>query len=81
MELREAIEKAVVFFGNNRMKSTEIGAVYESDQDWIMFPNNEGKTRIGGFGVKINRTDGQESLFVIPSEENFKILDSAKRIH
>lgn len=55
-----------------------IKKVYEADDMWIVYAGKVGQVRIGSVALTIKKIDGEVGNFILPSEENFKILKEAR---
>lgn len=74
--LQEAIAIAMHYYS---AKGEEvIKKVYESDEMWIVYAGKVGQVRIGSVALTIKKLDGELGNFILPSEENFRILREAK---
>ncbi len=75
----EAAKKiAIEYFCKN--ENFCISKIYEAETVWIVFATNNGKNKYGGYGISIDKKTGNVSKFILPSKENFEILNNAKLI-
>ena len=78
MTSRDALIIANAFFkGMNGTKTTKL---LETPSYWIGYNVPEGEVHIGGGGVKIDRKTGEADDFILPDDDNFKLLDEAREI-
>lgn len=78
INLNDAFKIADEYFKKQSIK--EIGTVLESNE-YFIFYQEEKELRIGNFGLKVSKENGELQLFVLPSDENFKILEEAKIVN
>ena len=67
----EACEKAFKYFNNKLYKALETKSLY-------IFYGGDNRVEVGGYGISINRNNGELKPFILPSKENFKILNESK---
>lgn len=75
---REALLIANAFFKG--MDGTKTTSLLETPTHYIGYNVPEGKVRIGGCSVKIDRLTGEAEDFILPDDENFRLLDEAVEI-
>lgn len=62
------------------LDGTKATSLKESASHFVADNIPEGEVRIGGGGVKIDKLTGEADDFILPDDENFKILEDAKDI-
>lgn len=80
MELMDALEKANNHFLNVYNQKVNKAGVLDAVTYWIFFPGEEGIVEFGVEGVKIEKSSGKMAPFILPDDENFKLLDQATKI-
>lgn len=73
-----SIENALVK-AKEYLKCTEIGKVLEAPGYWIIYKKSE-EIEVGGYGALVSMESGEVKPFILPSEENFEILDNSREI-
>lgn len=73
-----SIENALVK-AKEYLKCTEIGKVLEAPGYWIIYKKSE-EIEVGGYGALVSMESGEVKPFILPSEENFDLLDSSREI-
>ncbi|MDM8237444.1 hypothetical protein [[Ruminococcus] torques] len=74
ISLDKAIEKA-----KDYLKCTEIGKVLEAPGHWIIYKKAD-EIEVGGYGALVSMDTGEIKPFILPSDENFDLLDNSKEI-
>lgn len=72
--IENALEKAKEY-----LKCTEIGKVLEAPGYWIIYKKSE-EIEVGGYGALVSMESGEVKPFILPSEENFELLDNSREI-
>lgn len=62
------------------LECTEIEIVLDAPGYWIIYKKTD-EIEIGGYGALIKKDTGAVKPFILPSEENFEILDKAVEIN
>lgn len=78
MDINKAKEIAVSYFEEHG--KLDISKVYDSDTMWIVFGRKNGAVRYGSRGISIDKSSKEIKPFVLPSDENFAILEKATLI-
>lgn len=78
MNIDRAMELANSYYKNHG--EIEISKVYDADTVWIIFGRKNGMVRFGNKGISINKETEEIKPFILPSDENFAILDAATLI-
>lgn len=78
MKLDEALRIAKDFYAKRDLP--DILEVYETGDAWIVFGGIQGKVMYGTAAIAIAKDSGEIRDFVLPSEENFAILDRATKV-
>lgn len=78
MDINTAKDIAISYFVEHG--GLEISKIYDTDTLWIFFGRKNGAIRYGSRGISIDKETKQIKPFVLPSDENFAILDSATLI-
>ncbi len=78
MDIHAAKEIAISYFKEHG--ELDISKIYDADTMWIIFGRKNGAIRYGSRGISIDKKTKQIKPFVLPSDENFEILDSATLI-
>lgn len=73
-----SIEKALEI-AKEYLKCSEIGKVLEAPGYWIIYKKTE-ELEVGGYGALISMESGKVKPFILPSEENFELLDNSREI-
>lgn len=58
----------------------DISKVYDADTLWIIFGRKNGAVRYGSRGISIDKATKEIKPFMLPSDDNFAILDKATLI-
>ncbi len=74
INLDKAIDKA-----KNYLECTEIGKVLEAPEYWIIYKKTE-EVEVGGHAALVSMDTGEIKPFILPSEENFELLDKSREI-
>ena len=75
ISLEKALDKA-----KDYLECTEIGKVLEASGYWIIYKKTE-EVEVGGYGALISMDTGEIKSFILPSEENFELLDKSREIN
>lgn len=78
MKLDEALRIAKDFYVKQGLP--DILEVYETGESWIVFGGIQGKVMYGTAAIAIAKGNGEIRDFVLPSDENFAILDRATKV-
>lgn len=78
MKLDEALRIAKDFYVKRGL--LDILEVYETGESWIVFGGIQGKVMYGTAAIAIAKGNGEIRDFVLPSDENFAILDRATKV-
>lgn len=78
MDINMAREIAASYFKEHG--DLDISKVYDADTMWIMFGRKNGSVRYGSGGISIDKATKEIKPFILPSDENFEILDKAMLI-
>lgn len=73
-----SIENALVK-AREYLKCTEIGKVLEAPGYWIIYKKSK-EIEVGGYGALVSMESGEVKPFILPSEENFELLDNSREI-
>lgn len=74
INLEKAIDRAKSF-----LECAEIGKVLEAPGCWIIYKKTE-EVEVGGYGALVLMETGETKPFILPSEENFELLDKSREI-
>lgn len=55
----------------------DILRAYDAQDVWVIFGGKKGTPQYGGSGVSIDKATGVVKRFLLPSRENFALLDKA----
>lgn len=77
MNYTEALAAAEQHF--NHLKKTGVTYALDAKTHWIFYGGIEGKVEYGGAGIKIEKETGKMEDFLLPNEENFKLLEQAEK--
>lgn len=75
IDLMQACEIAIDYYLKNTNKKY-ISKIYEHQDMWIIFGISD-EIEYGGCGISIDKNTGKISMFSLPSEKNFEIIDSS----
>lgn len=75
INLETALNKAKEY-----LKCTEVGKILEAPGYWIIYKRTE-EIEVGGYGALVSMDTGEIKSFILPSEENFELLDKSKEIN
>lgn len=76
-DFKSALEIAKNHFGENKT----VTKLYDAPDVWVAFAmRKDGAMHVGSSGIKIDKVTGKISRFILPSDENFALLDSAQMI-
>lgn len=78
MKLNEALQIAKSFYAKRNLP--DILEVYETSDTWIVFGGIIGEVMYGSSAIAISKGSGKISDFVLPSDENFALLEQATKI-
>lgn len=78
IDFSNALEIAKTYYLKNNV--TDILEAYDADGVWIIFGGKKGCPEIGSSGISIDKTTGDMKDFILPSAENFDLLNKAKEI-
>ncbi len=76
-------EACAIAFGYFQAKNKVVGlaAAMEADKVWIFYGGSaETANEIGVQGITVDKATGTVSSFILPSRENFALLDAAKKV-
>ena len=79
IDINNACEIASNYYQNRG--NQVIVKVYETETTWIVFGGRKGMQKIGGAAITIDKGSGDIATFVLPSKENFEILNNARLIN
>lgn len=74
ISIENALDKAKEY-----LKCSEIGKVLETSGYWIIYRKSE-EIEVGGYGALVSMDTGEVKPFILPSEENFELLDNSREI-
>lgn len=77
IDILQACKIAKEYFLQNTSKK-EISKIYEMESSWIIFGKGE-EVEYGGSGIIIDKKSAEAKLFILPSLENFAILENASK--
>ena len=79
IDINKACEIAVDYFKKEQGK-TGVCEILDAGNVWIIFGGNEGEVEIGAVDITVNKDDGTIALFILPSSENFELMNNAVEI-
>lgn len=74
LKLEDALKIANDYL--KELADSDVESALDAQTHWIFY----GKPSIGGVGVKVDKKTGTPDVFILPDEENFKLLDKAVKI-
>lgn len=74
----EAVKKASEYF-KGKFETDKISKAYENSKCWIFYPYGD-RVKYSGHGIKIDKITGEISIFILPNDEDFDLLDKTKEI-
>ena len=74
IKMEEAIAKAKEY-----LKCYEIGKILEVPGYWIIYKKTD-EIEVGGYGAIVSKESGQIKPFILPDDENFRLLDKAREV-
>ena len=57
----------------------QVGKVLEAPGYWIIYKKSE-EIEVGGCGALVSMDTGVVKPFILPSEENFELLDNSREV-
>lgn len=80
MELIDAIELANSYFSRENNATVNRKSILDAVTHWIFYPGQDEIIEFGLEGIKIDKLSGKLEVFVLPDDENFRLLDQSTKI-